>query len=764
MGFSLSPSVNVTENDYTIGVPQISTSEAAIGGVFRWGPLDRRVLVDQEKTLLRRFLKPTNFNAETWFTAASFLAYSNLLWVSRAGNTAGPSPIMTATVAAANATVTVANTSGLSDKMVVINGSGKIINGAAIASVINSTAFTLTSNASALSNGSASVQFVSSDCTYSAVANVGSVANLSSQTIRNSDDYSAKDGTFDTDVVAVARYPGSPGNSLRMSFCESNVQFSSIVNCAAYGNGASLFIDVDSNVATVTVTTTGSNLTSNVVNTNATNFSGNFQVTDYVQFGNNTSGTQSLKITKINVPTVNANSTVGTATFTIEFEDVLRLSTTQTLANNITRYWEFYDLVDQAPGASQYQLAHGNTAAQDELHVVIIDDKGQFTGIPGSVLETYKNVSRATDAKDVDGSTNYYKNIINHDSEYVWIVNDHVSGFSNTALNLSSIESNTVFTQAFAYGSDGSDEHNTSVGILATAYDLFNRPEEVDVSLIMQGTPVGGTQGGQLANYIIDNICEDRKDCVVFISCQKNDVVNATGYEIDNLLEFRASLRSSSYGFLDSGWKYMYDRYNDLYRWIPLNGDMAGLAARTDQIKDPWWAFAGLNRGQIKNVARLAFNPSKAQRDILFKNDINPCVTFRNQGTVLFGDKTLLGISSSVFSRINVRRLFIEIEKAIATAAKYYLFEFNDPFERAQFRNVVNPYLRSIQGKRGIEDFVFVCDESNNGPEVRNNFTLVGDVYVIPNKVIDWIQLNFNAIRSGVSFSEYINSPPPSSN
>ena len=764
MGFSLSPSVNVTENDYTIGVPQISTSEAAIGGVFRWGPLDRRVLVDQEKSLLKRFLKPTNFNAETWFTAASFLAYSNLLWVSRAANTAGPSPIATVTATTGNATVAIANTSGLTDKMVIINGGGKISNGAVIASIINSTAFTLTSNSSAIGNGPTSVQFISNDCTYSAVANVGSVANLSSQVVRNSDDYSSKDGTFDSDVVAVARYPGSPGNSLRISFCETNTQFSSIVNCASYGNGAVLTMNVDSNVATIVVTTTGANLSANVVNTNATNLSSNFQVTDYIQFGNNTAGTQSLKITKINTPTVNANSTVGTATFTIEFEDVLRLSTDQTMSNNILRFWEFYDLVDQAPGASPYQLAHGNTSAQDELHIIVVDDRGVFTGIPGTVLETYKSLSRATDSKSVDGSTNYFKNVINHDSEYIWICNDHVAGYSNTAINLSSVASNTVFTQSFNCGFDGSDEHNTSVGILANAYDLFNRPEEVDVSLIMQGTPVGGTQGGQLANYIIDNICEDRKDCVVFISCQKNDVVNAIGYEVDNLLEFRASLRNSSYAFLDSGWKYMYDRYNDLYRWIPLNGDMAGLAARTDQIKDPWWAFAGLNRGQIKNVARLAFNPSKAQRDILFKNDINPCVTFRNQGTVLFGDKTLLGISSSVFSRINVRRLFIEIEKAIATAAKYYLFEFNDPFERAQFRNVVNPYLRSIQGKRGIEDFVFLCDETNNGPEVRNNFTLVGDVYVIPNKVIDWIQLNFNAIRSGVSFSEYINSPPPSSN
>lgn len=764
MGFSLSPSVNVTENDYTIGVPQISTSEAGIAGVFRWGPLDKRVLVDQEKLLLKRFLKPTNFNAETWFTAASFLAYSNLLWVSRAANTSGPSPIVSATVTTGNSTVIVANTAGLTNKMIVLNGSGKISNGAAIASIVNSTAFTVASGSYAVSNGLAPIQFISSDCTYSAIANTASVANLSSQAVRNSDDYSTKDGTFDTDVVAVAKYPGSAGNSLRLSICESANQFTSVVNCLAYGNGAVLTINVDSNVATVVVTTTGSNLTSNVVNSGATGFSGNFQVTDYVEFGNNTAGTQSLKITKINLPVVNSNSTVGTASFTIEFEDVLRLSSDQQLANTVTRYWEFYDLVDQAPGTSQYMLDHGNTAGKDELHIVITDDRGQFTGIPGTVLETYKAVSRATDAKDVDGTANYYKDVINHDSEYIWICNDHVAGYSNTAINLSAISSTSIFTQAFNFGADGTDEHNTSVGILATAYDLFNRPEEVDVSLLMQGTPVGGTQGGQLANYIIDNICEDRKDCVVFVSCQKNDVVNAIGYEVDNLLEFRASLRSSSYAFLDSGWKYMYDRYNDLYRWIPLNGDMAGLAARTDQIKDPWWSFAGLNRGQIKNVARLAFNPSKAQRDILYKNDINPCVTFRNQGTVLFGDKTLLGISSSVFSRINVRRLFIEIEKAIATAAKYYLFEFNDPFERAQFRNVVNPYLRSIQGKRGIEDFVFVCDESNNGPEVRNNFTLVGDVYVIPNKVINWIQLNFNAIRSGVSFSEYINSPPPTSN
>lgn len=769
MPFSLSPSVIITENDYTIGVPQVSTSQAGIAGVMRWGPINTRVLVDTEKNLVSRFGKPTNFNGETWFTAASFLSYSNLLWVSRAANTSGASPLASVNTVANSATISVGNTATLQPGMIVISASNAAIQvGATISAIINSTAFTLDSAAKVLKAGNTNLQFVSNNAVFSAIANTAQVVNLEAQLVKNPDDFTAKNGTFDIDVPFVARYPGALGNSLRISVCDTANQYTDTISLNAIANGgASISISVDSNVATVVVVNGHDNSSQNTaqsaVLSNAATLLDNFQITDYVQFGTPATGQQSLKISSISAITSNVNSTFATATFSFNFEDPLRLTSSQTLANTVTRYWEWFDLVGKAPGQSTHMRTFGNTAANDELHIVVSDEDGLFSGVPGTVLEKYTFLSRASDSKGLDGSSNFYKNIINQNSQYVWVTNDKYVGYTNTALNLTSVTDDTVTVLDFQKGFDGSDEQTISVAELASGYDLFALAEEIDISLIMQGKAKGGPNGAQLGNYIIDNISEARKDCVTFVSPDYFDVVGAAGYELDNILEFRNDCRSSSYAFLDSGYKYMYDRYNDLYRWVPLNGDMAGLAARVDQTNDPWWAFAGLNRGKIKNVGKLAYNPGKAQRDILFTNDINPCVSFKNTGPVLFGDKTLLGVDS-VFSRINVRRLFIEIEKAIATAAKYFLFDFNDAFERAQFRNVVNPYLRTIQGKRGIEDFVFVCDDTNNGPDVRNNFTMVGDVYVIPNKVINWIQLNFNAVKSGVAFTEIINSPPPTSN
>jgi phage tail sheath protein FI len=284
---------------------------------------------------------------------------------------------------------------------------------------------------------------------------------------------------------------------------------------------------------------------------------------------------------------------------------------------------------------------------------------------------------------------------------------------------------------------------------------LFASAEEVDVSLILQGKAVGSANNAQLANYIIDNICESRKDCVAFISPAKTNVVSNAGNESTSMVGFRNASRSTSYAVLDSGYKYQYDKYNDVYRYIPLNGDTAGLCVRTDDTRDPWFSPAGFNRGQIKNIIKLAYNPDKANRDILYKANINPVVTFPGQGTVLYGDKTML-TKPSAFDRINVRRLFIVLEKAIATAAKYTLFEFNDEFTRAQFKNLVEPFLRDVQGRRGIYDFKVVCDSTNNTGEVIDRNEFVGDIYIKPAKSINFIQLNFVAVRTGVEFSEIV--------
>jgi phage tail sheath protein FI len=284
------------------------------------------------------------------------------------------------------------------------------------------------------------------------------------------------------------------------------------------------------------------------------------------------------------------------------------------------------------------------------------------------------------------------------------------------------------------------------------AFALFANAEQYDLSLIM-----AGKASDTVADYIINNVAETRLDCVAFISPENitsgDPIIGSTSTEQNAIIAYRNELPSTSYAVLDSGYKYQYDRYNDKYRYVPLNGDIAGLCARTDYTNDPWWSPGGLNRGQIKNVVRLAFNPNKTQRDMLYKSGVNPVVTFPGEGTVLFGDKTLLA-KPSAFDRINVRRLFIVLEKAIATAAKFQLFEFNDSFTRAQFKNLVEPFLRDVQGRRGVTDFVVKCDESNNTGEVIDRNEFVADIFIKPNRSINFITLNFIAARSSINFSE----------
>ncbi|HIF36922.1 MAG TPA: hypothetical protein EYQ70_00635 [Marine Group III euryarchaeote] len=265
---------------------------------------------------------------------------------------------------------------------------------------------------------------------------------------------------------------------------------------------------------------------------------------------------------------------------------------------------------------------------------------------------------------------------------------------------------------------------------------------------------VGGEASATVALQLIA-IAEGRKDVVAFLSPEQSDVVNSEGTEADNVVDFRNSLGSSSYAVLDSGWKYQYDKYNDVYRYVPLNGDTAGVTAATEANRDAWFSPAGFNRGNFRNVIKLPFNPRKSERDTLYKNGVNPVTTFMGSGTVLFGDKTLLA-KPSAFDRINVRRLFIIMEKAISRFARAQLFEFNDAFTRAQFVGAVEPFLRNVQGRDGITDFKVVCDDSNNTGDVVDRNEFIGDIYVKPNRSINFIQLNFVAVRSGVAFSEVI--------
>ena len=439
------------------------------------------------------------------------------------------------------------------------------------------------------------------------------------------------------------------------------------------------------------------------------------------------------------------------------------LKTALSAATNVRRRWRFYDLFDAAPGTSPY--ATGKGLLQDELHVVVFDRTGDISGFRAdtngertqSVLETFPFVSQAASAKTAQGGTNFYPDVIYNQSEFVYWM-DHDSQLSNAGTD--PVAGTTFASTAGKAGiSDetlggGTDDYAVTVGELGLAYDFFADAETVDVNLIMAGTSPAGADGTTHATNLID-LVEARKDCVAFISPRRADVVNIASSitQGTNVKTFFDGLSSSSYAVFDSGYKYMYDKFNDVYRFVPLNGDIAGLCANTDTVADPFFSPGGFNRGQIRGAIKLAFNPTKSQRDILYPARVNPVVTFPGQGTVLFGDKTALA-KPSAFDRINVRRLFILLEKAIATAAKFQLFEFNDEFTQAQFRNLVEPFLRDIQGRRGITDFSVVCDGTNNTGEVIDRNEVVADIFIKPARSINFIQLNFIAVRTGVAFSE----------
>jgi phage tail sheath protein FI len=412
----------------------------------------------------------------------------------------------------------------------------------------------------------------------------------------------------------------------------------------------------------------------------------------------------------------------------------------------VRRRWRHYDLFDKAPGTSPYAQANGGSG--DELHIVVVDEDGGISGTKGEVLEIFGAVSKGSDAKTPQGSTNYYPDVIYNSSNYIYWM-DHNSSGSNWGSAVSGTTFTSVTTVSEVSLQSGADGSAATTAQKLSAYEKFADAETVDVGLIM----AGNGDATHIDNLI--TVAENRKDAVVFASPERADVVGVANANTqkDNVVGFFNGIRSSSYVVFDSGYKYQYDRYNDVYRYVPLNGDIAGLAARTDLVADSWFSPAGLNRGIVRGAVKLAFNPQKSHRDELYRARVNPVATFPGQGTVLFGDKT--GLSApSAFDRINVRRLFITLEKAISTASKFQLFEFNDEFTRANFRNIVEPFLREVQGRRGITDFLVVCDETNNTGEVIDRNEFIAEIFVKPARSINFITLQFIATRTGVSFDE----------
>ena len=548
---------------------------------------------------------------------------------------------------------------------------------------------------------------------------LNATSNTSGILIKNTQDYqdnystgSASIGTF------AAREAGSYGNNLQVSTCPS---------ATAYSTAA---------------VTTVSDATAAVGDTTVTLTAGtDINVGDIVEFSTTAAGTD-YDGYKYRVTVVATND----ITFVRADSGQGGLQVALTNGANVKRYWRYYDQVAGAPGTSPY--ASERSGVNDEIHVVVVDQDGGISGTAGTILEVFDSASKAADAKSPQGDSNYYVDVIYNKSKYVYWM-DHNSSGSNWGSNASGTTFTAVNVPTLESLSGGSDGSTVTVGQRKTAYEKFQDAETVDIGLI-----IGGTCSATHIDNLI-TIAENRKDAIAFVSPERADVVNVASANTQtlNVIDAYSSIRSSSYVMFDSGYKYQYDRYSDVYRYVPLNGDMAGLAARTDLIADSWYSPAGFNRGNVRGAVKLAYNPNKTQRDDLYRSRINPVVTFPGQGTVLFGDKT--GLSApSAFDRINVRRLFITLEKAISTASKFQLFEFNDEFTRANFRNIVEPFLREVQGRRGITDFLVVCDETNNTGDVIDRNEFVAEIYVKPARSINFITLTFIATRTGVSFEE----------
>jgi phage tail sheath protein FI len=772
--FQLSPGIRITEKDLTNIVPAVATSPAATAGYAEWGPMMYPSQFSSENQFVAQFGEPNDNTFTPFFTVANFLSYASNMLFTRADSRA-------AFNASANATADVAGTGTITtvagSKAVVGVTSNFGTNAIVGDWIISATGAIIGQIASIASTTAATLVDVAAVSVAAATYTVGKRFVVKNQT-----EYATGNISLTAAGEFVAKYPGAKGNSLAVSMADSATFSKSATGTIA----ATLDVWV---VSLTRLTSLGTAITASPHNlivgqsfilSGATNgFAGTFVVTAVTNTTTITFASVGADQTITPVTGVRMNSMqlggTGTA-FTTEapvgsyvvsgsgivigqvasIESAVLLTLTglpaiSQAASAGTIRWKFYKEFNSAPSTSPF--AANVSGSNDELHVVVWDEDGGFTGVAGTILEKYAYLSKAVNASKPDGGTNYYANAINTASKYVWFANAP-TGMSNWGTAAAGVTYTSLTAAINVSLANGTNGDISTEGDLMSAFILYANTELYDVSLIAVGKATY-----TLANYVIQNIAEVRKDCVAFISPQNINtnayIVGATSQQTLDLKAYADLITSSSYGFIDSGVKYQYDRYNDVNRWVPLNGDMAGLTARTDYTNDPWWSPAGYNRGQIKNVIKLGFNPSdRTDRDVLYQARINPVVSERGQGVLLMGDKTTLA-KPSAFDRINVRRLFIVLEKSIAIAAKYLLFEFNDPNTRNLFIGMVTPFLRDVQGRQGIQSFAVVCDESNNTNEVVSSNNFVGDIYIQPNYSINFITLNFVATRTGaVNFKE----------
>lgn len=726
----VSPGVYDQEVNATTAIPAVATTVGAISGIFAWGPCFDPQLVTSQTQLQQVFGKPSNLNAETWFSAYNFLAYGDNLYTVRT-------------------TLTGASTNGTYNGV----GSTNTIPHAATTAVGNAYANVAWAEALLVTNATYN------STTFKSFLETGSPS------------------TSVANVNYAAKWPGALGNSLRVGVCYDANQYHSVVALsgtitggASSGNSYNgvFTIAPGSNTGTLIFTASGG---SNVAAGNlfANVLVGSFANGDYFRLptGNRNGPYQLLQARGF----ANAVTNSTASGITIKFASAYNGGSTLS-SNTVERWWEFYGVAKSSNATSwtsSWQFNSSLPTVKDLMLVVVVDQNGVFTNTPNTILEVYQNLSRATDAQNSDGSSNYYQTVINQKSAYVWAINDVYGFASNTANSLTaSTPQSAPLNISFSMGGDGDGEANAPMSTLINGWSMFQGTENYKINLVIAGKSVGQSNNTagitnttyynyDLPSWLISNLgntVTGRGDCVVFFSPAKEIVVNNTngnGIATD-LVNWASLLPTTTRAVMDCNYKYQYDHFNGIYRWIPLNGDIAGLCVYTDTVSYPWMSPAGFNRGQIQNVVKLAWNPQQGDRDYFYPFGINPVVTFPGQGTYLYGDRTFT-TQPSAFDRINVRRLFLYMEQAIRIAARYTLFELNDIFTQNQFKNLVTPFLKQIQATRGITDFQVITDASLNTPYVVDANQFLAAILVKPARSINFINITYYAVPDGVAFS-----------
>ena len=795
----VSPGVNVREVDLTIGGITASNEQVGvIAGPFSKGPVNVPYLIQNENELLKTFGKPISSDSqyEYWMSASSYLSYGGILRVIRTDGT---------TLNNSNAGVSVASTT------VKIKSYEDYINDYTTAT---SWYYAAKNPGSWANNLKVCVIDASADQriaigTFGLAVGYGITAGINTTfasigvtttTTGYLRGIVTKVGDQFVDVKVTDRFDNTTGSSSLVSYSQNSLNsFSSSSNNVFIKNSSGIATSIETvrfygsvsagstviNPATLTSNLPSAgvaagykvqtftagivNPTSTVAGFGTTSVNGALQTTILINAGAAGVGTNvQFVISNLAASSYDFANTPNTPVVVSDWYNQQTLGLT-----NSTVYWKS---IAEKPRTSQY--ASERNALNDEIHIAVVDDTGTVTGIAGNVLEKFTFLSKSLDGKISPSESVYYKDYIANNSEYIFAgvaTTGSATGFTGTTVYTSSSVGNwgqnaqgVIFSGAgnVTYNLSGGVDYSAANGMSATlsniisSYDILSNPAEYQVNFLING-PSGGAsiyESQAKANKLIE-IAEQRKDCVAVISAHRSGVVNITNTETqtNNIINFFDPITSSSYAVFDSGYKYMFDRFNNTFRYIPCNADVAGLMARTSINQYSWFSPAGASRGAINGAVKLAYNPSKAQRDILYPKRINPIIFSPGAGIILFGDKTALSYVSA-FDRINVRRLFLTIESSIERAARAQLFEFNDVITRSNFINIVEPYLRDVKSKRGITDFLVICDETNNTPDIIDANQFRSDIFVKPARSINFIGLTFVATRTGVSFEEVVGS------